>query len=439
MAGAPQHPLDLLVSIGLTQDAAGPALHDRFFAEEPDPDSLLRRVQAMRFDDALALATCERVELFAVSARPAAADGLLGVLAEEAGVQTAALRDHVRQRHGAPALAHLFAVAAGMESQVIGEPQILGQVKDCHRRAAALSLVGPGLEPMLQAAYQAAKRVRSESDIGRYTVSLGASATLVARDVHGDLGRCAALVIGLGEMGEFMAGELKTAGVRDMAILHEVPARAAAAAHRLACHYRPWEELPEALAGADIVVAAAGSGRFGVTLAQAEQALRARRRAPIYFIDAAVPRDIEPAVNDLDGAFVYDLEDLERIAVRGLASRESALSTACAIVADEVAGFVRQHAARGAVPSVVALRRHFEAVRAEILSGEGLDAEEATRRLVNRLLHDPTLALRAAAQDGAAGSQPMPELDEAMKHLFGLDGETEQSAPETGPPEDKST
>lgn len=431
MAGAaPEaaaHPAAKLLSLGLTQETASPELHARLFAEEPDPAALHRRLDAAKLRDVLALATCERIEVFAASPGPDTAEAILAVLAAETGLEAEVLRQEARRRHGEEALAHLFNVAASLDSQVLGEPLILGQVRDCHRKAAELGLVGPALEASLEAAYVAAKRVRNETEIGRYPVSIAAAALLVARDVHGDLTRCRALLIGLGEMGEFMGGELKSAGVRDMVVLHPSAARAQAAARRLTCHHRPWDELEPALSGAEIVVGALGTGGYSVTSPLAERALLARRREPIYFIDAAVPQDIEPSVNELDGAFVYDLVDLERIALSGRASRERALEAARAILAEELEAFLRRHAARGAVPSLVALRRHFEAVRTEVLADGAPSAEEATRRLVNRLLHDPMVRLRAAAADG---DRDTDDLEAAVKTLFGLDDTGEADRPE---------
>ncbi len=430
MTGAVPDPIADLISTGLTLDSVNPELRDLVFGDEPDLARLLDRLRVSSLDDVVALSTCERIEIFAVSRSPEADGVMLEILAGETGADVTALQGQMCRRHGNLALDHLFAVAAGLESQVVGEPQILGQVKESHRQATALGLVGPGLEPMLQAAYQTAKRVRNETDIGHYTVSIAASALMVARDVHGDLGRCSALVIGLGEMAEFIAGEIKAAGVGDIVVLHPTLARARAVAHRLNGHFRPWEELDQALAAADIVVGALGTGQFSVTRRQGEQALQARRRAPMYFIDAAVPRDIEPAVNDLDGAFVYDLEDLERIAMRGRASREGAIQAARDIVAQELAVFSRQHAARGAAPAVVALRQHFEAVRAEVLAAGGLDADEATRRLINRLLHDPTVVLRtAAAEDAEQGTVSPFNLEATLKRLFHLDGGKSRTSP----------
>ena len=415
-----------LLSIGLNQDTVDPDLAARLFMDEPDPAAIHRRLSGAGLQDILVLATCERIEVFTLTSESVPADSVFTILAQETGADVGELRDQARPRHGEDALAHLFSVAAALDSQVIGEPQILGQVRESHRQAADLGLVGPSLEACLQAAYVAAKRVRTETDIGRYPVSIAAAALLVARDVHGDLTRANAALIGLGEMGEFMGGELKSAGVRDIAVLHPVMARAQAAAHRLGCHYRPWDELGEALAAADIVVGALGAGRFSVTARQAEDALRARRSAPMYFIDAAIPRDIEPSVNDLDGAFVYDLEDLERIALSGRASRESAVQAARIILSDELENFARRQAVRGAAPSVVALRQHFEEARDAVLANGALDAQEATRRLINRLLHDPTVVLREAA---AGAKQGPKQLEEAIKELFRLNGDRESPHP----------
>jgi glutamyl-tRNA reductase len=294
---------------------------------------------------------------------------------------------------------------------------VLGQVKESHRIAQAAGMTGPTLEAVLQGAYAAAKRVRNETSVAEQPVSIVASALMVARGLHGALDGSTGLLIGLGEMSELLGSELRDAGLEDLVVIHASAARAEAAAHRLHCHFRPWEQLEAALAEADIVVAASGSGQYTITPELAEQALRRRRRRPILFIDAAVPGDVDPAVDKLDGAFVYDLGDLERVARAGKATREGTAVAAWRIVGEEIESFLRQRAERAAVPAVNALRRHFEAVRAQILAQGGLDAEAATRLLVNRLLHDPSEVLRAAA----AGTSDGDALDESVVRLFRLE------------------
>jgi glutamyl-tRNA reductase len=419
-----------LLVFGVNHRSATTAVRDRLLVEDFDRPALLAEISAAGMDQALLLATCDRLEVVALLEDPdAAAAPLLKTFADWAQVTVAELQGQSYRHFDEAALRHVFAVAASLDSQVIGEPQVLGQVKESHRLAAAAGTLGPGLEAVLQAAYAAAKRVRSETAVAERPVSITASALMVARNLHGETARCSALVVGLGEMGEMLALELKDAGVGELVIMHGSAARAEAAAHRLRCHFRPWEELAEALSGADIVVSALGSGRHTVTAPLVEAALKQRRRRPILFIDSAVPGDVEPAVQDLDGAFVYDLDDLENVAREGKASREATALAAWRVLEEELAVFRRRRAERAAVPAVAALRQHFEAVRQEVLSQSGLDAEAATRLLVKRLLHAPSAALRAAAAgDPEAGRT----LERATERLFRIDDSTPGSEGETG-------
>lgn len=406
-----------LIAVGISTRSASAALRERLFASEPDSAQVLAAVREAGVAEGMAVATCERLELWAAARAPDPVEGFIALLVRATGASATEVREQIYCHRDRAAVRHIFAVAASLDSQVVGEPQVLGQVKECHRRATAAGLMGPTLEPVMQAAYGAAKRVRGETPLAQQPVSIAASAMLVARDVHGDLGRRTALLIGLGEMGEFLAAELEDAGIGDLAVMHTSIARSEAVARHLACHFRPWEELDEALAGADIVVAAMGTGRYAVTAALAEAALKQRRREPIFFIDAAVPGDIDPAVGQLDAAYVFDLADLERVARQGKAKREAATIAAWRILDEEIAGFEQRRAERGAGPSVTALRRRFEVLRAEVLADSRLGADEATRLLLNQLLHDPSEVLRRAAAE--AGTQT--DLDAALRRLFRLD------------------
>ncbi len=405
-----------LLVFGVNHRSATGALRERLLMDDIDQPAMLAEIRAAGFDEALLFATCDRLEVVALHREPEAALGpLLKMFAKRAEVATDELQAQCYRHFAEAALRHVFAVAASLDSQVIGEPQVLGQVKESHRQAAAAGSMGPGLEMVLQSAYATAKRVRRETPLAERPVTITASALLVARNLHGDLARSSALVVGLGEMGELMALELREAGVVDLVILHASLRRSEAAAHRLRCHFRPWEELAEALVAADIVVTSLGSGRHCLTAPMVEAALKQRRRKPILFLDAAVPGDVEPAVQDLDGAFVYDLDDLEGVAREGKAGREATALAAWRVLEEEVAAFLRKRAERAAVPAVAALRKHFEAAREEVLAQGGLDAEAATRLLVRRLLHGPSEALRAvAAVDGEAGRR----LEQTIESLF---------------------
>lgn len=403
-----------LVLVGANHRSAPVALRDRLFIDDGAQPEFLRSLKDAGLGQALVLSTCDRVEIHAIHADPQwTADILRRALAGQAGLEPGELAETVYTLLGNAAVRHLFAVASSLDSLVIGEPDILGQVKASHRAARAAGMVASELEGLLQAAYAAAKRVRSETAIGRRPVSIAAAAVEVAREIHGDLARRSGLLVGLGEMGELIVHHLRSAGLARLVVTHRANVRAQHVAHRLAANVHPFEALEDALATADIVVACAGLGRYIITRKLMAAALRRRRRRPVFVIDLAVAGDAEPAVGELDGAFLYDLNDLERVAEAGRAERETAAAAAWRLIDDELASFGRGQAMQAAVPAVVALRSHFEAVRERVLA-EVKDggAAEATRLLVNRLLHDPSAALREMAADD--------ESDEDVAHAEGV-------------------
>jgi glutamyl-tRNA reductase len=313
----------------------------------------------------------------------------------------------------------IFAVAASLESQVIGETQVLGQVREGHRLATRNGMVGPALESLLQAAYVAAKRVRNETEIGERSVTLASGAVQIARDLHGDLSGSTGLILGLGDMGDLIGGQLRLAGLA-RTVLTGPSRRTEAEARRMGCNFVPFEELEDALVDADIVVTATGTGRTMITVETMEQVLRRRKRRPVLILDSGIPADVDPAVHELDGAFVYTLDDLERVAREGRANREVAAAEAWKIVEAEAEGWRRSVAEREAVPTLISLRGSFEAMREEILAADpSADAAEATRRLVNRLLHRPSEALRklAAETGDEAEKQAVARI---LARLFGL-------------------
>jgi glutamyl-tRNA reductase len=425
-------PGDTLTVFGVNHRTAAQGLRDTLFLEPDEQPALLSDVRAAGIAEAIILSTCDRVEVVAVcDDTEAAGRALRELLIARSGRPAASFEDQWYRASGRDAVAHLFAVTAALESQVIGEPHVLGQVKESHRLAAAAGMVGSRLEAALQGAYAAAKRVRSETPIGEMPVSIAAAAVQVAKRIHGDLAPCTVVLLGLGEMGELLGGELRAAGAGRLVIVHESVKRAEVVAHRLGCNFRPSAEQAEALAEADVAIAASGTGRSLIGAAEAEETLRRRRRRPVFFVDAAVPGDIDPAVGDLDGAFLYNLADLEKTAVSGRASRQATLEAARKILDEELAAFLRSRAEREAVPAVVALRRHFERMREAVLEQPGLDAAEATRRLINRLLHRPSEALRRAAADRPDDREA---LERSVEVLFdpaaeGRGGKEEEEVP----------
>lgn len=411
-------PINRLLLLGVSARSVTAVLRDSLFAEDPDQASLVAALKGLDCEEGLVLATCERIE-FLVLPRSGqrVAGALLQLIAGTAGCAPADLAGQSYCHMGADALRHLLGVAASLDSQVLGEPQILGQVKQCYRAAQEAGITGPFLAAAAQAAFAAAKRVRRDTPVGQQASSMTLAATQVARDLFGRFDGLSLLWLGLGEMGEMLGDDFVAAGVTQRLLMHPSPRRAEAAARRLGSNFAPWEELEQHLADADIVISDAGTGRYTLARDQVAAALKRRRHRPVLFIDAGVPADIEPGTGELEDAFVYDLDDLERLASRQSGGRAAASAMAWGIVEDELAAFLRAQAERPAIPSVVALRRHFEAVRQAVLDSGVADAEAATRLLVNKLLHDPSEALRrAVAEDPALAAQ----LEDMIRRLFDL-------------------
>lgn len=422
-AAAQDHwPLDRLVVVGVNHRSASAETRDALFLDEARLPAALEALKATDPGAAVVLSTCNRTDIIAFSRGEAPlADRLREVLAGWAGCDAAALAAEVYDLDGAEALRHVFAVAAGLDSLVIGEPEVFGQLKDAHRAARRAGLVGRELEGVLQAAYSVAKRVRSDTAIAEGPVSLAAAALSVARSLHGDLSGCTLVVVGAGDMGALIAGHFKTRGIGRLMVVDRLAARARAVSRRLDCVWAGPDGMAAALDHADIVVAAGGGRRVALDRPMLEAALKARRYRPILALDAGIPGTIDADVDAVDEIFLYRLEDLERIAQAGRQERARAAEAAWALVSAAVAEFVRDRAARAAVPAIAELRRYFEAQRQLALAESGGDADKATRLLVNRLLHGPSRGLRdlAAVTEGA-GTLEWVKAHRLLERLFPL-------------------
>ncbi len=403
--------------VGANHRSSGAATREALFLPEAAVPGFLDRLRAAGLDQALVMSTCDRVEVQAAHADPATATrAITQLLAEQGGIEPGVLAPELYALIDADAVRHVFLVAAALDSQVIGESNVAGQLKDSHDMAKERGMTGSELEAVLQAAYAASKRVRSETAIGEGAVSIAAAAVEIAREVHGDLARCAALLIGGGEMGSLIVDRLRASGLCRLTVTARAQARAEMLARQWSCHHTPFAGLDAALADADIVVAAQAAGGTLVKADAVRAALAARRQRPVYLIDAAVPADIEIAAGRLDGAYLYHVDDLEDLALRGLAGRDRAAEEAREIVEREVEAFLGDRAGRAAAPLVAALRAHFAEVRDAALAEAKGDAERATRLMMNRLLHQPSSALRRIAGAGSG-----PEAEALVRTLFGLD------------------
>ena len=402
------------------------ALRDRLFIDESKAPLVLEQIAAAGIEQAVIMSTCDRVEIQAVVTDPRQAERVVrGLFARNAGVAESEIADQVYCLDGDAALRHLFAVAASLDSQTVGEPQVLGQFREGHRFSQAHGMVGAALDAVFQAAYAAAKRVRTETEIGHRPVSIAAAAGRIARDVQGDLSSSTVLIVGLGDMADIIVDQFRAMGVTR--ILQSGPSRRTeAAVRRSGFHFIPFDALDSSLQEAEVIVTSAGTGRFLVGPEAMYQALRQRRYRPVLLIDAGVPGDIDPATGELDGAFLYTLDDLERVAMEGRSTRTEASGAAWDIIDQEVEAWRRAHASRDAVPAIVALRTRFEALQAEILQASpDADAAEVSRRLINRLLHEPSNAIRDIAADGDK-SMDMEMADRLLRQLFRLGDDGKQ-------------
>ncbi len=397
MAGLFSSDAKVLV-IGANHRSSSLALRDRLFLDEPEVIPFLDKLRDDGVEQCLVVSTCDRVEVHCVDHNPTRAnERIVARLAERAELDIHTIASQLYVHEGEEAVRHIFRVAASLDSLMVGEPQVVAQVKDAHRLAVEAGSVGSELERIFQAAYGTAKRVRTETAVGERPVSIASVAVQIAKELHGDLSRCRGLLIGAGDMGELTAQNLIEAGLSDFTCIHSFAGRAQRIARHLSCHFDDFDKRNRLACEADIIVTSMNKRTRVVSADMVAKALQVRKNKPIFLIDTGIPGDVDPAVNDVDGAFLYDLHDLERVAMEGRASREAEARAASAILDKDLHDFFRGKEERTAVPLVSALRDRFETERQAVLALHANDADKATRLLINRLLHTPSEELRALA------------------------------------------
>lgn len=403
-----------LIAIGLNHQTAPVELRERVaFADARLQQALadLRGLPGVR--EVALLSTCNRTELYAV-----ADDGgraLVNWLAthpEDPAGDAAALQSYLYRHADENAARHLFRVATGLDSMVLGEPQILGQVKQAWSEARSAGTLGSQLDRLFQHAFVTAKRARTETRIGNSPVSMASTAVRLAQDSFARPEDSVALLVGAGETIELAARHLAAAKVKRLMVANRTYRHAEELAHRHGGTALPLEELHHHLHLADIVLAATAAREPVIRSAQVEAALAARRQRPMLLIDLAVPRDIEAAVGSLRNAYLYTVDDLERAVEDNRRSRREAADAAESIIDLQVAHYARQAATGARSGPIKRLRAHGELVKAEVLerarqqlaAGQAPEAalEFLAHTLTNRLLHPPTVALREAAASGDA-------------------------------------
>lgn len=417
------------VVVGINHRSAPVELRERLAVAPDALQDVVRELRATEgVSEAVLVATCNRVEVYAAGDDAERVAGAAQAFFAKRGAGPSHRYEH-RDRE---AVRHAFRVCASLDSLVVGEPQILGQVKEAYAVAQGAGCVGQRLTRLMSRAFQAAKRVRTETGIAAGQVSVASVAVDLARGIFNDLSGRKVLVVGAGKMALGAARSLVRAGAQ-LAIANRSFDRAAALAKEHGGTAHPMTDLPMLLQHCDVVVCSTGARGYVLTRDDVHAAMKARRGRSLFVIDITVPRNVDPRVGDLDSVYLYDVDDLEQIVAEGSKGRTDARSAAEAIVAEEVDAFAReQREAQGAGPTIAAIRQRFKAAaHAEIersfsqrlkhLTDEDRKAVEAMMdAFTNKVLHGPTMAIRAA---GSGGDEALIEAARRMFELGGPDAE----------------
>ena len=402
-----------IVALGVNHHTAPVEVRERLALDE---EGVARHLSLLRerglVEEALIVSTCNRVELYAVPGE-GGATGVRSWFRSFRGPKGEDVDRFLFQHEGIDAIQHLFRVASSLDSLVVGEPQILGQVKDAVRLAEDHAAMGRVLSALSRRTLHVAKRVRSETDIGRFRVGVGNAGVDLALQIFGDLDGRRALLLGVGEMGQQVGHALQTAGLEELVIANRTYQRAVETADRYGATPIAWDRFEEYLPRVDVVITATGATEPIVTRQMVRKALRRRRYAPLFLADLSVPRNIEPAIDDLDGAYLFNVDDLKQVVEEGLAAREKARQSAEDVVKGEAMRFVQSLARVEIGPRIGVITQKAEQLRQVELARsqkliESLDPEQQeqldalTKALVKKILHDPLRGIHEAAQEGDA-------------------------------------
>ncbi len=430
-----------LVLVGVNHKSAPLEVRERLaipLARLPEATQSLLSVPCVR--EGLILSTCNRVEI--VTYQEPAQAKLLDFIHDYFAVDPATVRPYLYEFRASEVVRHLFRVAASLDSLVIGESQILGQVKESYTVARAVGAVQSNLDPLLQRTFTVAKKIRTTTSIGSSSVSIASVAVQLASRIFGSLHNKTVLLVGAGKIGELAARSLMQQGAGTMYVCNRTYERAVPLAQQFGAQVVPFESLHEFAAKADVVISSTGSQQPIFGPEHGHLYAQQRKQRPMFFIDIAVPRDVDPAMNRVEGIFVYTIDDLQSVAATHISNRQKEAQDAEAIIRKEVQRYEdRQHALDG-VPAIVSLQQTLESLRqSELqrlsarltnLSSEQRQAVEAlTRSLVNKMQHAPIQAIKRAAREGDRETLAvLQNLFDAPERHCGKDSNATYSATE---------
>lgn len=413
---------------GLNHKRAPVELREKLAVAETALQAALAELQtSFGAREMVILSTCNRVELYSVhDAAPPAAAEVAGLLAKRHGVAADALAPALYHHQGSEAVRHLFRVASSLDSMVLGETQIIGQVKDAYLAAQSAGATGRVFNRLFQQALAVAKRVHTSTSLGEKNVSVSSVAARLAENIFQDLARKQLVILGAGEMGELTVGAFRARGVTQIHVVNRSVENAKILADKYGGRAYALDELPRVLPLGDIVIACIRADAYALDVDQVERALAARRHDPMFLIDIAVPRNIHPGVNDIDNVYLYNIDNLEQIVQQNVVDREREVARSMPIVEEELQFFWKDMTPPDVTSLLTQLRERMHAIGDEELKRtlgklNGLsethkqEVQELTRRIVNKVLHPPTEALRSGGIDTNSRS-----LSELIRKLFGL-------------------
>jgi glutamyl-tRNA reductase len=417
-----------LLALGVSHKTAPVALRERLALPEGRAAGFLDELLSHpEIREAVAISTCNRTELYMVVGDPVEAENVaLSALARRAGLRPTELFGKLYSHRDDDVVHHLFAVAAGLESMIVGEAEVQGQVKRAYELALVEGTTGPVSNRLFRDALGAGKRVRTETAIGRSHVSVSSVAVDLARGVLGELSSRRVLIVGAGENGELTASALHRNGAHTVFVANRRYDRAIGLAQRFGGTAVRFDDLPAQLAEADIVVSCTSSPHQILGREEMAVVAEGRKGRPLLMIDIAVPRDIDPTVRELPGLTLYDMDDLQRESARNVSGREAEATRARTLIDEEARRFGEWLASLDVVPTIAALHERADAIVRQVLdendrrweslsAGDRERVEALARAVASRLLHEPTLRLK-----GAAGDEAYAYL-QALRELFGIE------------------
>ncbi|MCC7345491.1 MAG: glutamyl-tRNA reductase [Deltaproteobacteria bacterium] len=418
-----------LFVLGLNHKSAPIGIRERFAISEARVGEFLTKAAALpHVEEALAVFTCNRVEVYGASKHPQQARQQLSrFISEFQGVPEKTFEQHTYFFEGEQAIRHGFRVSASLDSMIVGEPQILGQMKDAYRAAGEAGTTGTLLNKFFHRAFFVAKKLRSETSIGSHPVSVSYAAVVLAKQIFGDLAGKKALILGAGKMSLLAIRHLKGAGIETLYLANRTPERAEEVARKVGGETIPFDKFDKWLADADIVVTSTSAEDYIVVPAKVQEAIKQRKNRPMFFIDIAVPRNVSPEVNHIHNIYLYDIDDLGQVVEANKNERVKEAERAEYLLEAEVEDFAKILRGLAVVPTLSSLSKKFDAIcRRELdktfqrmpqLDDAGREAVEAMAyAIVNKILHDPMVALK---ERGAEADQP--DYSALVRKLFRLD------------------